>query len=95
MKKYILLTLIIYFIDTILPQNISVKVNNLDDVKVALSSLQGEKVTFVDSISSDKKGEFYFSLKDEHAGFYRTYSLSIKSGGILYEIFNQTLPTTP
>lgn len=85
MKKYILLTLIICSIDTILPQNISVKVKNLDDGKIALSSLQGEKVTFVDSISSDKKEEFYFSLKDKHVGFYHLQFSKNKSLDFVYD----------
>lgn len=85
MKKYILLAVIIFSVTTILPQNISIKVRNLEDVKAALSSLQGEKMTFVDSIYADKKGEYYFSLKDKHIGFYRLQFSKNKSLDFVYD----------
>lgn len=85
MKKWILLTLLILIIDTVLPQSFSIIVNNLDDVKSALSSLQGEKLAFVDSIYSSKKGEFYFLLKDKHPGFYRLQFSKNKSLDFLFD----------
>jgi peroxiredoxin len=71
MKIFFLLVLLILSIDSAYPQTVMVKIKNLDDGKAVLSSLQGEKLSTVDSIISEKKGEFYFSLKDKHSGFYR------------------------
>ena len=85
MKKYILLAVIIFSVEIVLPQSVSIKVKNLDDVKVALSSLQGENLSFVDSIYTDEEGEFYFSLKDKHAGFYRLQFSKNKSLDFVYD----------
>ena len=76
---------IISSINTAFPQTVTIKINNLDDVKAALSSLQGEKLSLVDSISSDKKGEFSFSLKDKHPGFYRLQFSKNKSLDFLFD----------
>ena len=85
MKKYILLVVIIFSIINVLPQNISIKVKNLDEVKARLSSLQGEKISFIDSISPNKNGEFNFSLQIKHPGFYRLQFSTNKSLDFIYD----------
>ncbi len=85
MKIYILLIVLICSINTAFPQTVAIKIKNLDDVKAILSSLEGEKLSTVDSIISDKKGEFHFSLKDKHSGFYRLSFSKNKSLDFLYD----------
>jgi thiol-disulfide isomerase/thioredoxin len=85
MKRIILVSVITFLVGTILPQNISVKIKNLDDAKAALTSLQGERIPFIDSIFSDTSGQFHFSLKDKHAGFYRLQFSKNKSLDFLFD----------
>ena len=52
-------------------QDIKFKVDNLNSDKVSLFSLSGEKVYFIDSITSGEKGKFQFNLGNNLAGIYR------------------------
>lgn len=68
-----LLTLLLLFSATALCQTITISVHHLDKGYATLSSLEGEKLTFVDSIQQHANGTFAFSIKPEntHTGFYR------------------------
>ncbi|NWF89887.1 MAG: AhpC/TSA family protein, partial [Ignavibacteriaceae bacterium] len=85
MKISILPILIICWFISSFPQTISVKVRNLEETKAILFSLQGEKLSTVDTISSVRHGEFLFSLKDKHPGFYRVQFSKTKSLDFLYD----------
>ena len=85
MKIFFLIVVSIFSIDAAFPQNVTIKIRNLDDVKTVLFTLQGEKLLTVDSIISEKKGEFHFSFKDKHSGFYRLQISKNKSLDFLYD----------
>ena len=71
MKSLVLGVFLLLGIHYSFAQDIKFKVDNLDSDKAALFSLSGEKVYFIDSITSSKKGKFQFSLENHHAGIYR------------------------
>lgn len=71
MKKYFLLLIILFTPRTSLAQPISIDVNNIKDKKALLSSLEGEKVSIIDSVFSTEDGKFKFSLEKHPFGFYR------------------------
>ncbi len=50
---------------------INITVENFSDNQAAISYLEGEKISFIDSIISFNKGEFQFSLDKKHLGIYR------------------------
>lgn len=54
-------------------QQINIKVNNLAGGKAVLASLEGEQISFIDTISLSDEGKFEFNLDDvkNHQGFYR------------------------
>jgi thiol-disulfide isomerase/thioredoxin len=85
MKIFILIVVSIFSIDAAFPQSVTIKVNNLDDTKAVLSSLQGEKFSIVDSITSTKRGEFHFSLAEKHHGLYRLSFSKNKSLDFIYD----------
>jgi hypothetical protein len=85
MKLFFLFVALIFSIDAAFTQTIIIKIKNLDDVKAVLSSLQGEKLTAVDSITSDKRGEFRFSLEKKRCGFYRLSFNKNKSLDFVYD----------
>ena len=85
MKILFLLVALIFSIDVAFPQTVAVKIKNLDDVKAILSSLEGEKLSTVDSIATDKKGEFKFLLTDKQPGFYRLQFSKNKSLDFVYD----------
>ena len=82
MKTAILFLAIIFSISVGFPQTVLIKVKYLDDTKTVLSSLQGEKLLTVDSIISDKKGEFHFSLQDKHLGFLSSLKQEVQNNKI-------------
>ena len=71
MKSLVLSIFLLLSIHYSFAQDIKFKVDNLNSDKAALFSLSGEKVYFIDSITSSKKGKFQFSLENHHAGIYR------------------------
>jgi len=50
---------------------VKIKVENYDGHKITLFSLEGEKVSLIDSIISNKEGGFQFTLEKQQSGFYR------------------------
>jgi hypothetical protein len=70
MKNIVLCIIFLLSVNFSYAQTINVRVENLNEVNVALSSLSGEKISFIDSIIVDK-GEFKFNLTNKHPGFYR------------------------
>lgn len=70
MKIFILLHLLIFAIDVYFPQTVIIKIKNLENVKAEISSLQGEKITFIDSVRTNG-GIFQFNLSNEHSRIYR------------------------
>ena len=52
-------------------QIITVRVNNFVEKKAALSSLSGEKISFIDSLSINHKSEIEYNLSNNHPGIYR------------------------
>jgi thiol-disulfide isomerase/thioredoxin len=71
MKLYFLLAVFCFSIGVVFTQTIKIKVKNPTDASALLSSLEGEKVLFIDSISSINKGEFQFNLSNIPSGIYR------------------------
>ena len=71
MKAYALIIILFLNANFSFAQNISVKVQNLDDNKATLFSLSGEKISFIDSISVNNKSEFEFQLEKNNSGIYR------------------------
>jgi thiol-disulfide isomerase/thioredoxin len=71
MKIFTLSIILILSVNFSFAQNISVKVQNLSINKATLSSLTGEKISFIDSINSGDEREFELSLKNQHSGIYR------------------------
>ena len=77
MNKKILYSRLIIFLFgfqfLIYAQSVKIHINNYKSDKVVIYSLSGEKVTIVDSIVADSKGNYEFSLsaKNLHPGFYR------------------------
>lgn len=65
---YVILVLNANFL---LAQNINVKVENIDNGKAVLSSLSGEKISFIDTLTINEKNEFEFNLENKHSGIYR------------------------
>jgi peroxiredoxin len=52
-------------------QNVFIKIDNYIGNVAALSSLSGEKISFIDSISISNKNEFEFNLEEHNSGVYR------------------------
>ena len=62
-----------FTINTLVAQHISVEIKNLENEKAYISSLNGEKVTLIDSVNAINKEIFQFNLDNPkyHTGFYR------------------------
>ena len=71
MKIYFYFLIIYLNINFSFAQNVIVKIDNLVEKKVILSSLSGEKISFIDTISVNNKNEFEFKLEKNHQGIYR------------------------
>ena len=56
-------TIIFFILTKILLARVNIIVDNLNDSKVALSYLEGEKIFFVDSVISNTKENYQFDLK--------------------------------
>jgi len=85
MKIFFLLVVLIFSIDIALTQTVTMKINNLEGDKAILSSLEGEKISIVDSMTSVKRGEFNFSLENKHVGFYRLSFNKNRSLDFIYD----------
>jgi len=70
MNKSILAVLFLFCI-TVSHSQVIFKVDNNSDNKAVLSYLAGEKITFLDTITSNIKREFRFNLNGNHPGIYR------------------------
>ena len=73
MKKYIFIIVCFLNIGIAFPQTIEIKIKNLENKKAYISSLNGEKVTLIDSVNAITKEKFQFNLDNPkyHTGFYR------------------------
>jgi len=71
MKNIVLFIILLLSVNFSFAQTIYVNVENLNDNKAVLSSLSGEKISFVDSVSAINKKEFNFSLDNRQSGIYR------------------------
>ena len=71
MKIFLLSSVICLCIQTTFTQHIKIKIDDFNDGKAALSSLVGEKISFLDSINLNDKSQFQFNLNSKHSGFYR------------------------
>lgn len=70
--KNILLFIILLLSDNFsFAQNISIGIDDLDEKKAVLASLSGEIISFIDSISVNKKSGFEFKLDKHNSGIYR------------------------
>ena len=69
----ILLVAICSFTGFAIAQQINIKANNSVGKKAVLTSLEGEKISFIDTISLSDEGrfEFNFDAVKNHQGFYR------------------------
>jgi len=73
-RFYSILFVLIFFISSIsFAQEINIQINNIAGEKAVLASLEGENISFIDTIYLNDKGEFEFSFNDikNHRGFYR------------------------
>ena len=71
MKNYYCFLVLLLSFNFLVAQNITVKVENVDKRKAALSFLSGEKISFIDSLTINENNEFEFNLEKEHPGIYR------------------------
>jgi peroxiredoxin len=71
MKNYYIIIIFIFCYNISYPQLVKIKVENLNDKKATLSFLSGEKISFIDTITSMNESEFHFSLDNNHSGIYR------------------------
>ncbi len=71
--KCIVILLVILGFTISFAQQINIKVNNLVGEKAVLASLEGEILSFIDTISLSDGGKFEFNFNDikNHRGFYR------------------------
>ncbi|OGU84860.1 MAG: hypothetical protein A2W11_12180 [Ignavibacteria bacterium RBG_16_35_7] len=83
MNKILLITSIYFFFHVSYAQ-ISIKVENTYNCLAALSSLQGEKISFTDSIISNA-GKFHFNLSSKRSGIYRLLFNSNKWIDFIYD----------
>ena len=71
MKNSLLSIILLLSFNFSVAQIINVRIAGLAEKKAALASLSGEKISFVDSISVDKNGEFEFNLDKQNSGIYQ------------------------
>lgn len=72
MNRTLFLLIIILYLNCInYSQTIELDINNTNSKSASLFSLSGEKLTFVDSITTSKTGQFSFSNENLQTGFYR------------------------
>ena len=64
-------TILFFIIPFCSSAQVRIKLENIVPEKAVLYSLEGEKSTFIDSISSANKSDFNFRLTEKQAGFYR------------------------
>ena len=88
---------IIFFLTTCLinSQSLEVTVKDIGSTSAKLQSLQGEKVTEVDSVTDGEKDTFRFSFENKkyHPGFYRLAFSNNRSVDFLYDGDNVKLKT--
>ena len=71
MKNFALSIILLFSANFSFAQIINVRIVDLVEKKAALTSLSGEKISFIDSISVNNKSEFEFKLEKYHPGIYR------------------------
>ncbi len=73
MKKIIFTIFCFLNICIVYPQAVDIKIKNLENEKIYISSISSEKVTLIDSVNAFTKGKFQFNLDNPkyHIGFYR------------------------
>ncbi len=71
MKKFSISILLLWIANFSFAQIITVRVDNLVEEKVALASLSGEKISFIDSVKVKNENGLNFSLANHHLGIYR------------------------
>jgi peroxiredoxin len=86
-SKCIVILLVTLGITISLAQQISIKVNNSIEKKAVLASLEGEKISFIDTIYLSDEGsfEFNFDAVKNHRGFYRLSLNNNKSVAFIYD----------
>lgn len=72
-SKYIAILLVILGFTISFAQQININVNNFVGKKAVLSSLEGEKITFIDTIYLSDEGKIEFNFNDikNRSGIYR------------------------
>ena len=71
MKKVILIFLIT-IVNTFNAQ-ISISVKNYNESKIFIYALNGENISFIDSVAANKNSKYKFSFEHKHTGFYRLF----------------------
>jgi len=85
MKNFALSIFLLLGVNFAFAQIITVRIDNLVEKKVALASLTGEKISFIDSVNVHQDGTFRFDLEDKHFGFFR---LTVKNKAWLDFIYD-------
>lgn len=68
--KHIPFIILFCLLQDVFAQQIEIKIKGTNE-KVFLSGLSGEKISLIDSISSNSKSKIQFNLSDRHLGTYR------------------------
>ena len=92
MKNLFLATLITFNLQISFPQ-VTIKIQKNNDPKVSLLELEGEKISFVDSIYLKNAEEIHFNLENRHEGMYRVNLSNNKWLDFVYdnkEVFLET-----
>jgi thiol-disulfide isomerase/thioredoxin len=71
MKNLTLSIILLFSVNFSFTQTVTLRIVDLIEKKVALASLSGEKISFIDSISINNKSEFEFNLEKHTSGIYR------------------------
>jgi peroxiredoxin len=78
-------TILFFIIPFCSSAQVRIKIENIVPEKAVLYSLEGEKSTLIDSVSSSDKSDFNFSLTEKHAGFYRLLFNENKHFDFIYD----------
>jgi len=86
-KSCSLFIIFLVYFNTTAAQRIYIKIENLHVSNATLSSLEGEKISFIDTISINDEGSFEFNFDDvkNHLGFYRLSLNNNKSIDFVYD----------
>ncbi len=84
---YIVILLVILGFAISFAQQINIKAKNFAEGKAVLASLEGERITFIDTVSIREEDKFEFNFEDDknHLGFYRLSLNSKKWIDFIYD----------